>query len=631
MMRTSISLHAAPFAEEFLDVEPLNAHISTPILEHLDEVRQLASRGTLLPSKALVVLGPAGGGKTHLFARMRHRACSRAKLILLRPYFGVGLSLQDVLAGVVDQLCLPVEGGSVSHLDLFSAYWLKKPEPDDAAVEHAIAKLVAIVPETAPAAHLARAILELGTLDSAARWRELAWLSGREPRSGDAGVPLSERDVLHMLRLLAVMAAPVAPLVLTFDQLENLAGDSEARVLSYGNLVAEMVDTLPALTIVQLALTSEWMQFIAPRLSLPQKSRVAHQTLLLEAPNPKERELLLRAWHDRLSRGNSNGKKLRFPSPLTHADLNALIAEPGMTPRLLLAALLRGFEGNEVLTPTSADRIDDLGWWETERAKVEHEFSDKERAGIPFDAAELAEGVASALSFVQRLEVATRTERDRLITTVKAPGHDLEAIYLTSLHHSSVASVLAKAVDLAHTGKVVIIREQRCELPRTWTAVHERRSAFESMPNARWLWLDREQTVSCLTLARVLSQARAGKLRDSAAHTPYALKDIRAQIERARMPGEWTSVASLMRWLSDVPRSPAPSEVASALAQGQPTRSTNSTTTSAQQEAARDHAGGVFEPATALREWIALGRDLGQAAAHHYLGRLRAIVRRTTK
>lgn len=127
--------------------------------------------------------------------------------------------------------------------------------------------------------------------------------------------------------------------------------------------------------------------------------------------------------------------------------------------------------------------------------------------------------------------------------------------------------------------------------------------------------------MSCLTLARVLSQSRAGKLRDTAAKAPHSLDDVRAKIQRTRVPAEWTAVVSLTRWLSDVPRSHATDEVLATPAPKDAVR--------APKDAARSHPSGVFEPASALREWIALGKGLGQAAMHHYIGRLRAIVRRS--
>ena len=187
-------------------------------------------------SKAFVVLGPAGGGKTHLFARMRH-AGLRPTLVLLRPYFGVSLTLRDVLAVVVDQLCLPARGEARTQLDALASHWVEAHAAQDRAesVEKAVGAIVERLPEIAPAAHLVRALLALNEEEPSARWSELAWLSGREPRAvakGGAAV-LSDRDVLHMLRVLALLAAPAAHRAHLRPAWRNLAGDDESRVLSY--------------------------------------------------------------------------------------------------------------------------------------------------------------------------------------------------------------------------------------------------------------------------------------------------------------------------------------------------------------------------------------------------------------
>jgi hypothetical protein len=267
-MPGEISLQATPFADDFVDVASLNAHISAHLLERVESVRRAAQAGESVTSTAIAVLGPAGGGKTHLFSRLSHQSGLRPTLVLLRPYFGVNVSLRDVLAGVIDQLCLPVHGDDRTQLDVVASHWA--PGDD---VDGGVRAVVSRLPGIAPAAHLARALLELRGREPSTTWGDLAWLSGREPRASAEGASasaLSEGDVLHVLRIVAVLAAPVAPIVLTFDQLENLAGDDDARVLGYGNLVSEIVDCLPCFTIVQLALTSEWMQYIEPRLSLPQ-------------------------------------------------------------------------------------------------------------------------------------------------------------------------------------------------------------------------------------------------------------------------------------------------------------------------------------------------------------------------
>ncbi|MGH7271660.1 MAG: hypothetical protein ACREJ3_14610, partial [Polyangiaceae bacterium] len=347
-------------------------------------------------------------------------------------------------------------------------------------------------------------------------------------------------------------------------------------------------------------------------------------------PNRGERELLLRAWHRHLVAGRALPREKRFPNPLSAEDLEHLLVAPGMTPRLLLAALSRGISGEATtITPTSA-RSDPAdggtgkagpavadSLWRTEHAQVHADLEEKERSNIPFDAAELAEGLASALTFVPLLEVATRTERDRILTCVKAPGYEVTLLYLTSLHHGSVGSTLAMAAELAQSSKVVIVREKRFEFPRTWETVRERRAAFERLPNARWLWLEPGDVAWCLTLARLLSQARAKRLRVAGSDEPVSLSQVRDEIHREHSPDRWPCIASITRWLSDVPRdesSPATPRVRAARAPA---------------EVCPSPSPPPFSPARALRGWLAMGRDLGRSTVNHYAHRLRSAIGRS--
>jgi len=645
-MPGEISLQATPFADEFVDVAALNAHISAHLVERVETVKQAAEAGETALSKAIAVLGPAGGGKTHLFSRLSHQSESRPTLVLLRPYFGVNVSLRDVLAAVVDQLCLPVHGDDRTQLDVIVSHWA--PAGD---VEAGVRAVVSLLPGIAPAAHLARALLELRGREPSTTWGDLAWLSGREPRTSVEGASaLGEGDVLHVLRIVAVLAAPVAPVVLTFDQLENLAGDDDARVLGYGNLVSEMVDSLPCLTIVQLALTSEWMQYIEPRLSLPQKTRLARETFVLEAPGRSERQLLLRMWHQRLAPKTNGRRKARSPSPLSEDELDQLLDAPGMTPRLLLAALSRAMSGQPVpVEPSSAARpsaaakaMDIAGIWRAEYERVEAEQAEKERSNLAFDAAELAEALSSALGFVAHLVVTHRTERDRVITSVKAPGHELAMVYLTSSQHISVAATLVKAAELARTTKVVIVRERRFDFPSTWEIVQERRSSFERLPNARWLWLEREDLARCLTLARLLSKARAKKLDVEGLDEPLPVEKLREAVLGMWAPGEWQSIASITRWLSDVPREtltvirespraevrPAPEAVPSPVTSS-PATSSPAASPLPPSPPASEPLRPPGSPPPTLRSWLSQGRDLGRSAVTRYVQKVRALVGRT--
>ncbi len=639
-----ISLQTAAFADDFIDVSALNEHVSARLAARIDEVRARAQRGERSPAKAFAVLGAAGGGKTHIFARLRHHAGLHATLILLRPFFGVSLAPRDVLATLVDQLCLPVRGGALTQLDVLAAHWLGdrddagfpsaamedvralSAEEHAARIDRAVADVLRCLPEAEPAAHLARALFTLGPLERSARWTELAWLSGREPRRHD-GAPLSEADVAHLLRIASIVAAPVAPLVLTFDQLENLAGDGDARVLGYGNLVAELVDTVPSLTIAQLALTSEWMQFIEPRLTLPQKTRVAGEVLTLDAPDRAEREQLLRAWHAHLGPANGRGGKKRFPSPLAPEDLEALLGAPGMTPRLLLAALARAVSGKAAIlpptpptAPPSAERPQsrhDAVWheWEAELARTQEELGKKADSGLAVDAAELAEGLTSALSFVPALELATRTERDRVLTEVRSASGSSTLLYVTGNHHKSVGTALAKAIELAQLGKAVVVREKRLEVPTTWESVQERRVSFERLPNARWLGLERDDVARLLTLARLSSRARAGRLRITGSEEGLTEAELRETVRERTPPHAWRPTVAITGWLSDIPRE--------RIAPPEPPSAPRSTPRVA--PAAETAKPGSALPAPTFGDWLRLGGQLGKAAVSRYADRLRGL------
>lgn len=646
---TPLILHTSQFVDDFIDVPELNASASDDLLGRIAAVRALAREHRRSPSNARAILGPAGGGKTHLVSRLRRAAGAQATLVLVRPYFGVSLSLRDILATTIDQLCRRPNGATVSQLDLVTAYWLAPEEsaqfptatalevrtlsPDERArlVDDGVVRLVDRLPELAAVAHLVRAILGVPTLERAARWAELAWLSGREPRDSvqnasdsvpSAGI-LGDGDVLHVLSILSTLAAPVAPIVLVFDQLENLATEGTERVLAYGNVISELVDSVPCLTILQLALTSEFLQFIEPHLSLAQRSRVAGEKILLELPSEKERRLLLRAWQDRLSPPTSQStRRKRLGHPLSLDEVHQLLTAPGMTPRLLATAYARALAGKDVFDAVAepaaepADRSSALAsHHDAERSRVVRELEEKEAADMPFDAAELAEGIAAALSFLPRLEIETRSERERYFTTVRAPGGELVIVYLTAAHHSAVAAGLTRAAELARSSKVAIVREQRFDFPTSWVSVEEKRAEFERMPNARWLWLDRDEVIRCVTLARLSSLARARRLRMPGSEEPMALEDVRREVATTSAPDTWTSAASIKRWLDDVPRAaratpePAPTskrDVAEAKAEAPATPS------AAHQEA----------PMDALRSWLRNGRTIGRQAVSYYMDKL---------
>ena len=202
-------------------------------------------------------------------------------------------------------------------------------------------------------------------------------------------------------------------------------------------------------------------------------------------------------------------------------------------------------------------------------------------------------------------------------------------VYLTSSQHGSVAATLAKATELARNTKVVIVREQRFDFPSTWETVQERRSTFERLPNARWLWLEREDLARCLTLARLLSKARAKKLDVAGWDEPLPLDRVREAILGMSAPAEWPSAASIRRWLSDVPRE---TQAIRALPRDQGRPAPESPGTRQVPVAvlpAPEAAPATERPPPTLRAWLAMGRDLGRSAMSRYVQKVRTVVGRT--
>jgi len=80
------ALHADPWARDVLDLATLNARASGAVEAALQQIRGTArSDPHALRSTSLVVLGPPGAGKTHLFSRLRRRVGPRAVFIHVRP------------------------------------------------------------------------------------------------------------------------------------------------------------------------------------------------------------------------------------------------------------------------------------------------------------------------------------------------------------------------------------------------------------------------------------------------------------------------------------------------------------------------------------------------------------------
>jgi hypothetical protein len=435
--------HADPWAKAFIDVPALNAKVTDAIQGAITSIRTEAKRSDAeLRTASILVLGPAGAGKTHLFARLRHKLGPKAIFVYLRPLVGTEMTPRYVLGQIVQALGYEtmgesglkqldaLVGSSLAQLDGVDPKWPRiyldeMRGLDDAARVEKLDDAVERLLERHQQADemVLRRLLEAPFMKAAQQRAALAWLSGRELEESQMlrlGVTggLPDERIGQALQTLGLFAAPGAPIVLVFDQLENLmdAEGTGARVRAYANLVAELFDATRGYVLVQMALDSEWEHAIRPQLSEAQKSRLGAHTTTIALPTGDEIRTLVRRWTEELP------NREEFPWPFGEARVEHWTRTIGMTPRMLMIecrqALALGpnapFEspsepqGVPSTKPNGDSANDDdalAAAWEkhltTARSALDEAAADRRSA----DPGRLVGGIACALRFVKAVEV----------------------------------------------------------------------------------------------------------------------------------------------------------------------------------------------------------------------------------
>jgi len=578
--------HSDPWASEFVDVAELNAHVSDAIASHIEQVRTQAPRGPDgLRSSSLLVLGPAGSGKTHLFARLRRRFGARASFVLVRPELGLSTTPRHMLSAILDSLyrrCHGIEARQVEavvgallaalgdgdlrypmlHLDD-----LRRAGGREALVERVMAGLEKRYDEV-HADYLAR-LLAFPFASPVDRRGLLAWLSGRELEDGQRrrlGLPgaIPDQDVLPALRTLSIAAAFGAPVVVVFDQLENLVGegDDAERVRAHAGLVSELFDSVRGLVLVQMALDSEWNGRIRPLLSESQRDRLEARILKLDLPRPDEREALLGAWTEAIP---SSERKGYFPWPFDEPTWESWRTASGVTPRALMVACREAFEGRAPASPgpsASVDRdaLDDRleAQWAAYVRNARGELQDAvgQKRGLD------RERIIAALLRAARLlggKAVAQSARKPGDLVLELEGRSAVVFVVQQPNARSVASSLTKAVSAAACGRVVLLRERRLAFPPTWKSIAAPLQQLEAAPGALWLHLDEEQVVHLLALHDFLSSARSRDITDERG-APVEDEKVQAWLSGRAQEAPWAVVKDLLAVEKPTRReAPAPS------------------------------------------------------------------------
>lgn len=556
--------HADAWASDFVDLETLNARASDQVLRLIDESREAARvRPGDLATRSILLLGPAGSGKTHLFARLRRRAGPRAAFVLLRPQIASDPTPRHVLAACFDALQHRPIGREERQLDVIvgaalgqvsgqsgfphlflDALRSARPDERAALIDGTVAALTDKYPEI-EADWLAR-LIQLPGSDPVERRAALTWLSGREPDAGQLSRlgltgPLPDTTVLPALRTLAILAACSTPLVLVFDQLENLASAlGTGRIHAYARLVSELFDTVRGLVIVQLALDAEWDRRIHPELGAAERSRLESRVVPLELPRPEERAALVEAWSGCLP----PEQRHPLPWPFGQAEWSRWAQEPGVTPRMLMIACRealaeRGHEPSPPPVPKDSagtrqssapapgaprrgtatrspepepgleGRLEEL--WEEQRAAAREELDRALLDGRPLDPERLLGGLAAALGLLS-IPVAPRVPREPQDLRIVAAGEPADLFVAQQNHPRSLSALFEKVARIAESRRVIVVREAARPIPPTWARALEELGNLRERPNACFLEIAPRELADLLALQGLLSAARSQDL-----------------------------------------------------------------------------------------------------------------------
>jgi len=544
--------HADPWAKAPIDLPTLNAKASDAVVSAITDVRETARAQGALRSSSLLLLGSAGAGKTHLFARLRRKLGPRAVFVLLRPIVGSEMTPRYVLSEIVKALGFEsaTDGVPFRQLDALVGASLAQlhGEPPhmprayldqctaldsgkrEALLDEALEELIGQHPEI-DETYLAR-LLRTPFLPGPSQRASLAWLGGREleeaqvARLGVAG-SLGDERVAQALQTLGVFAAPGAPIVLVFDQLENLM-DPEGtghRVRAYANLVAELFDTMRGFVIVQMALDTEWTTTIEPSLGQAHKTRLAARTELVSLPRPDEVRELVRLWSEQIV-----GRPEAFPWPFGDRRVRAWCETPGMTPRMLMIAcrqaLVEGpeLEGSDAAPITAREPEQDgkesrhealLSAWKSHIAKARSTLDEAGADRRPADPARLVAGLVGALRMVPSLTVTKVDVRNAVQVELRSIGRSVAVCIVHQVQGKSAFSALEKAAStMSKERALVVVRERAHEFPPTWKQSIVRQG--ELVRNgALWLSLEREDAARLLALETFMSAARSRDIEDA--------------------------------------------------------------------------------------------------------------------
>lgn len=589
------AIHADAWATELNDVASLNKGASDFLLQRIDAVRRAGARGeAMLSSTSVLLLGGAGSGKTHLFARLRRQTGPRAVFIHTRPEIGADPAPRQVLAAIVRSLRRRVSEEDRQQVEVIAGTMLAslegakakfpftfldecRAQPTD--VQHAlIQRVVGRATDRFPeikSRYLER-LLEVLFAGPPKQRALFAWLSGEEPSQieldliGEKG-GLQDVELLPALRALGAVASFGAPIVLVFDQLENLIEEEgrTGRIVAHARLLSELRDTVRGLVLVQMALEAAWGTRIHPVLTESDRSRLEETVKHLALPTPEEKRQLIELWRAALPEEERSGP---FPHPFSVAEVEAWMSTRGMTPRMLMQACgeayqrasepvidERSLHGGSRLVPVSPPTSPDEplhAQWTERLAQARAQIDDDARQERGVSADTIRGGMIAALELLG-VKATAAVNKDIPSLKLREGGRGRDVLIVQHAHHRSLASAIRAATGVASEHPAILLREQAFAIRPTWKEVERLLGAFTDTPGADFVQVAREDLARLIALEDLLSAARSQDLcADDGQPVPYA--EVVRWAERELQCAEWPPIAAALDKGGSPPVPPGP-------------------------------------------------------------------------
>jgi hypothetical protein len=542
-----------PWAVKIIDLETVHQAVTDAIVREVDALCTSAQQGPpplTLPARLL--LGPPGVGKTHLFARLRRlvqQRQHRVSLVYIRPSPSAPQTSRMLLAQIFEQLRLNI--GERPQIDLllgailalvggtrhrFPNMYLTElgdlpPARRADFLDMALERLLEQNPALESSATYLEVLLRVPFIEKRERRAWLSWLEGRESddlTSQRFKLPpaLTEDQILPALRALATVAAPASPLLLVFDQLENLVDhdNQEARIKAYARLVMELVDTVPGLVLLQMAVDSDWNQSIAPHIDGAPRSRLSldatsSRRQILALPTAEQRRQLVELWRQELDPRPT----LPFPWPFSSPRMEALCELPGLTPRMLLQYFQEALASGDEEPESSASSPTPEQLRQLQAAALDESLSSAWRDGL-VDARQklfLADEeerevenseILDGLLGLALLDPALKLSRDPNETEreVQESTSGRRIALVRSSNGRSTAAHLQRVSTRKHRKTPLLaLRERWRPIPDSWAKVLDLRKELEKKKILQWRWLEREEAAALLALNTFLMALRS--------------------------------------------------------------------------------------------------------------------------